>query len=339
MNMLIIQSLILVALAYLAGCIVGSFLKKIFGSSEQEQMAVVGAANSEVAKPALREASNVAEKAPVTSKEPEAEPVALVSREPEASEEPQEEVETPAEAEEETGEEETEKEVPANEEAEAEETGEEQEAEAEEKQDSKASEDKKPSKRKTKDDLTRIKGIGPVIERKLNAIGVESYSQIASWRKLDRDAFSEKLSFKGRIERDNWVPQARVLADGRETEYSKQLDRKKAAAGKPKPKQVKNTGKPRIYRKEPASGKDKLTQINGIGNALEQKLIDVGIYKIRQIAGWSQANQTWIGKELGFPGRVQREKWVDQAKKLSGLDTKKPKAKRPRKPRQTKKAD
>ena len=337
--MLIIQSLILVALAYLVGCIVGSFLKKIFGSSEPEQMAVAGAANSEAAKPALREASNVAEKAPVTSKEPEAEPVALVSEEPETSEEPQEEAETSVEAEEEPEKEETEKEGLAKEEAEAEETGEEQESEAEETQVQDEPKDEKPSKSSKKDDLTRIKGIGPVIERKLNAIGVDSYSQIASWRKLDRDAFSEKLSFKGRIERDNWVPQARVLADGRETEYAKQLDRKKAAAGKPKLKQVKNTGKPRIYRKEPANGKDKLTQINGIGNALEQKLIDVGIYKIRQIAGWSQANQTWIGKELGFPGRVQREKWVDQAKKLSGLDTKKPRPKRPRKPRQAKKAN
>lgn len=62
------------------------------------------------------------------------------------------------------------------------------------------------------DDLKKIKGIGRVIEGKLNAAGITSYAQIASWTKKDAAAFSEKLDFQGRIERENWIAQAKVLA-------------------------------------------------------------------------------------------------------------------------------
>jgi predicted flap endonuclease-1-like 5' DNA nuclease len=63
-----------------------------------------------------------------------------------------------------------------------------------------------------KDDLQRIKGIGAVLQKRLNAIGVNSFKQIAAWREAEIDAFSQQLSFKGRIEREAWVEQARVLA-------------------------------------------------------------------------------------------------------------------------------
>lgn len=65
-----------------------------------------------------------------------------------------------------------------------------------------------------KDDLKKIKGIGRVIEGKLNAAGVTTYAQIASWTKKDAAAFSEQLDFQGRIEREKWVSQAKKLAKG-----------------------------------------------------------------------------------------------------------------------------
>lgn len=64
------------------------------------------------------------------------------------------------------------------------------------------------------DDLKRINGIGPVIEKKLNAMGVQHFHQIASWSEADIARIDEQLNFKGRVTREDWVSQARALADG-----------------------------------------------------------------------------------------------------------------------------
>ena len=66
-----------------------------------------------------------------------------------------------------------------------------------------------------------IKGVGKLIESKLAKEGITSFSQIAGWEKADITEFDEKLSFKGRIERDEWISQAKILAKGGTTEFSK----------------------------------------------------------------------------------------------------------------------
>ena len=63
------------------------------------------------------------------------------------------------------------------------------------------------------DDLKRIKGIGPTLEKKLKSQGITQFAQIAKWTEADREKFSELLSFKGRIEREEWVQQAQVLVN------------------------------------------------------------------------------------------------------------------------------
>ena len=75
------------------------------------------------------------------------------------------------------------------------------------------------------DDLKRIRGIGVLIEKRLNAIGVRHYEQIANWTSGDIDRVSRMLEFKGRIERESWVEQARILASGGQTEFSRRVDR------------------------------------------------------------------------------------------------------------------
>jgi predicted flap endonuclease-1-like 5' DNA nuclease len=75
------------------------------------------------------------------------------------------------------------------------------------------------------DDLKRIRGVGVLIEKKLNALGVTRYEQVANWTASDIERFSEKLDFKGRIERENWVEQARILSAGGQTEFSQRVDR------------------------------------------------------------------------------------------------------------------
>lgn len=62
-----------------------------------------------------------------------------------------------------------------------------------------------------KDDLKKLSGIGPALEKKLNEAGVTTFAQIASWGDAEIADFDEKLSFKGRIEREGWVEQAKAI--------------------------------------------------------------------------------------------------------------------------------
>ena len=64
------------------------------------------------------------------------------------------------------------------------------------------------------DDLTQISGVGPVIVKKLHALDVTTFAQIAAWSKDEIADMDEKLSFKGRIDRDDWLAQAAKLAKG-----------------------------------------------------------------------------------------------------------------------------
>jgi branched-chain amino acid transport system ATP-binding protein len=63
-----------------------------------------------------------------------------------------------------------------------------------------------------KDDLKKIKGIGPVNESKLNRKGIKTFAQIAGWKKADIVDVEKYLAFDGRIAREEWVAQAKVLA-------------------------------------------------------------------------------------------------------------------------------
>ncbi|MEX3015280.1 50S ribosomal protein L21 [Gymnodinialimonas hymeniacidonis] len=64
------------------------------------------------------------------------------------------------------------------------------------------------------DDLKQLSGVGPALEKKLHAAGVTTFAQIAAWGADDIVAMDEKLSFKGRIEREGWVDQAKKIVEG-----------------------------------------------------------------------------------------------------------------------------
>ncbi len=68
---------------------------------------------------------------------------------------------------------------------------------------------KKPAK---PDDLKLISGVGPKLEGVLNGLGIYKFEQISKWKKAERDWVDGYLKFKGRIERDDWVSQAKKLA-------------------------------------------------------------------------------------------------------------------------------
>lgn len=76
------------------------------------------------------------------------------------------------------------------------------------------------------DDLKLISGVGPKLEKTLNGLGFWHFDQIAKWKKADVAIVDDELSFKGRIERDDWIKQARALAKGGEAEYIKVFGKK-----------------------------------------------------------------------------------------------------------------
>jgi len=66
-----------------------------------------------------------------------------------------------------------------------------------------------------KDDVKLIAGVGPALEKKLAAAGVTSLTQIAKFTKADIERVDAELNFKGRIERDDWISQAKKLIAGK----------------------------------------------------------------------------------------------------------------------------
>ena len=75
------------------------------------------------------------------------------------------------------------------------------------------------------DNLKEIKGVGPKLEKMLNGMGFYHFDQIAAWTTAELAWVDENLSgFKGRASRDGWVDQAKILASGGETEFSKRVE-------------------------------------------------------------------------------------------------------------------
>lgn len=74
------------------------------------------------------------------------------------------------------------------------------------------------------DDLKQIKGVGPKMEKMLNGMGFYHFDQVAGWRAKEVKWVDDNLEgFKGRVSRDEWVKQAKVLAKGGTTEFSKKV--------------------------------------------------------------------------------------------------------------------
>lgn len=75
------------------------------------------------------------------------------------------------------------------------------------------------------DDLKRIKGVGPVIEKTLNGLGIYQFKQVAAFTRDNITWVDKYISFPGRIDREEWVSQAKALGEGKDTEFSKRVDK------------------------------------------------------------------------------------------------------------------
>jgi predicted flap endonuclease-1-like 5' DNA nuclease len=183
------------------------------------------------------------------------------------------------------------------------------------------------------DDLKLIKGVGKLNEKRLNDEGISSFAQVAAWKKADIEDFDAKLNFKGRIEREEWVPQAKALAKAKPkaapaakaaakpaTKTATKTSNAKPAAVKASAPEKAAAVKKAAPKKAAAvakSGPDDLKMIKGVGKLIETKLAKEGITSFSQIAGWKKADITEFDEKLSFKGRIERDEWISQAKILA----------------------
>ena len=83
-----------------------------------------------------------------------------------------------------------------------------------------------------KDNLQLIKGVGKVLEGVLNETGIYHFDQIANLTDEEVSWLDNSMSFPGRIERENWVAQAKDLAAGIQTEFAQRVERGEVATSK-----------------------------------------------------------------------------------------------------------
>ncbi|MGB2278293.1 MAG: putative Ig domain-containing protein [Candidatus Poseidoniaceae archaeon] len=172
------------------------------------------------------------------------------------------------------------------------------------------------AKASEKDDLQVIKGVGPFIEEKLNALGIYTYKQISKMTSKLEDTVNEAIEFfPGRVKRDQWVAQAKILL-GEDVKLDekalKQAEELARVAAKAESIDFATIGV------ASASEKDDLQTLKGIGPFIEEKLNALGIFKFEQIAKMTSEIEEEVNIAIEFfPGRVKRDEWVKQAKKLS----------------------
>jgi predicted flap endonuclease-1-like 5' DNA nuclease len=166
-----------------------------------------------------------------------------------------------------------------------------------------------------KDDLKMISGIGPFIEERLHALDINTFRQISKFNAQDIDTINVAIEyFSGRIERDEWVAQARELVQSEE-ERMQLLERIRAR-------------KTHIYfdrigiaHKEEA---DELTIISGIGGWINEKLNMLDIYTFKQISNFTEEDVQIVTEAIEyFPGRIERDEWILQARELVRIAGKK----------------
>ena len=195
------------------------------------------------------------------------------------------------------------------------------------------------------DDLKLIRGIGPRNERILNDIGIHHFRQISEWTPAHASWVGDHMAFPGRIEREHWIAQAKLLAAGLDTAHSTAVksgaitiddqadaplseDEANALVGQ-LPELMPSVENEAAYAGSrplglaaPRGGQaDDLKLIKGIGKQNEARLHGLGIWHFEQIAAWTGEHAKWVGSYLAFAGRIEREQWISQAKELASGGT------------------
>ena len=187
-------------------------------------------------------------------------------------------------------------------------------------------------------DLTRIKGIDGATANLLLRKGVTRYEQIATWNENDVARINRSLSGITRIQQENWIEQACILAAGGQTLFTRQLQGTRSATVGSRNWQPDSTvlaprhetettltvfsrsadTAPIIAAGRPGEGLgDDLKRIRGINEQIEAKLNHFGFNTYEQLSNWTQSDIERVSRHLEFQGRIERENWIEQAKVLS----------------------
>ena len=166
------------------------------------------------------------------------------------------------------------------------------------------------------DDLKAISGIGPQMEELLNSFGIKSWEQLAALDKSGISTVDGALTdFPGRIERDEWVPQAKAIMDAGHKVVARAPKKRKPAAKKPKAASW-ASGTTKLGTPG-ARHKDDLKVVNGIGPKMEGILNGFGIQTWEQLGALKKGEVDKLNDMIEtFPGRIERDEWVSQAKGL-----------------------
>jgi predicted flap endonuclease-1-like 5' DNA nuclease len=166
-----------------------------------------------------------------------------------------------------------------------------------------------------KDDLKMISGIGPFIEERLHALDIFTFRQISKFTVQDIETINDAIEyFSGRIERDEWVSQAKELVHikDKRTDLLARIRERKARIA------YNRIG---IAKKEEAND---LTIISGIGGWIMEKLNALDIYTFQQISNFTDDDVQLVTDVIEyFPGRIERDEWILQARELVRIAGKK----------------
>jgi predicted flap endonuclease-1-like 5' DNA nuclease len=166
-----------------------------------------------------------------------------------------------------------------------------------------------------KDDLKMISGIGPFIEERLHALDIYTFRQISKFTARDIETINDAIEyFSGRIERDEWVSQATELVHikDKRTDLLARIRERKARIA------YNRIG---IAKKEEAND---LTVISGIGGWIMEKLNALDIYTFQQISNFTNDDVQLVTDVIEyFPGRIERDEWIVQARELVRIAGKK----------------
>jgi predicted flap endonuclease-1-like 5' DNA nuclease len=179
------------------------------------------------------------------------------------------------------------------------------------------------------DDLKLIKGIGRQNEGRLHGLGIWHFDQIAAWSAQNIEWVGSYLAFPGRIEREDWVGQAKALAQGAETAFAKRVkagevssSRDDGSHGQGNVASLSDDGfegeRPKNLLTQARDGKaDDLTLVKGIGPAIAADLNRLGIWHFDQIAALRDLEMRYISAFAGVPGKGLAENWREDADILS----------------------
>lgn len=182
-----------------------------------------------------------------------------------------------------------------------------------------------------RDNLTCVYGIDDETEKTLNGLGIYHHDQLAGMSPGQRRWLFRKLGYEGRFPSWwwRWKYDAEQILAGKLACADR--DAKPVAAmaapatvqpSAPVPAAAPLTdghagAKPKGLE-GPRGGKaDDLKRIRGIGRQNEGRLHALGIWHFDQVAAWSADEALWVGSYLAFPGRIEREEWISQAKSLA----------------------